>query len=255
MVGMGRRDADFDPIAHKFEQDIYGSSKGRVRLEVLWRDLQAEVLALTRGGLRVLDAGGGAGHLAVLMAEAGNSVLLCDPSSEMLALAQDEAERRGLAERITTFRCAIQDLASVTEEKFDLVTCHAVLEWLADPREAVTVLAPFVKPGGRLSLMFYNRNAAVFKRLLRGDFGAGDASPEDAPVPLDEAAVTGWLEEAGLRVVSRSGIRILHDHLRAEVNEDNIGALIEAEWRLRKREPFASLAQHIHLVCARVMPA
>jgi tRNA 5-carboxymethoxyuridine methyltransferase len=38
---------------------------------------------------------------------------------------------------------------------FDVVCCHAVLEWLADPEEDVEHLARFLRPEGRLWLMFY----------------------------------------------------------------------------------------------------
>jgi hypothetical protein len=31
-----RSDADFDPIAPIFEEEVYGSSRGLIRLEVLW---------------------------------------------------------------------------------------------------------------------------------------------------------------------------------------------------------------------------
>lgn len=44
-------------------------------------------------------------------------------------------------------------------EKFDLILCHAVLEWLDDPKSAVRDLARLVKPGCRMSLMFFNRFA------------------------------------------------------------------------------------------------
>lgn len=252
---MGGVDADFDPIAEAFERDLYGSTKGRVRLEILWRDLLAEVPQLQGGGLRVLDAGGGAGHLALRLAALGNKVLLCDPSTEMLRMAREEVRQRGLGNRVNTVRCAIQKLASITDERFDLVTCHAVLEWLAQPREALAHLVQFLNTDGRLSLMFYNSNAALFKRMLRGDFAAirdhptGIREGETAPVALDEASVTDWLTELGLHVTSRSGIRILHDHLRAELDDAGVEQLTEAETDLRKREPFASLAQHIHLVC------
>ncbi len=217
-------------------------------MEVLWRDLQEAVPALAAGGLRVLDAGGGAGHLAVRVAALGNSVLLCDPSAEMLRRAEELARSLGLSS-LTTLRRAIQDLPA--EERFGLVTCHAVLEWLAEPAAAVGALARQVGPAGRLSLMFYNRNAALWKRMLGGDFAADLAAEagREFPRALDEARVKEWLNAGGLRVVSRSGIRIVHDHLGLALDEAALERLIEAEWRLRKREPFASLAQHIHVVC------
>jgi hypothetical protein len=68
-------DVNFDGIATAFEAEIYGSSKGRIRLAVLWDDLLAAVPAVAAGGLSVLDAGGGAGHMAVRLTRTGQ-----DPS-------------------------------------------------------------------------------------------------------------------------------------------------------------------------------
>ena len=251
-------DPDFDGIAAAFEEDVYGSTKGAVRLAVLWEDMLGEIPGLSSGGLRVLDAGGGSGHLAVPLAALGNTVVLTDPSEEMLAMAAERAREGGVADAVRLVRAAIQELDGMLDERFDVVTCHAVLEWLADPAAAVAALVPLLKPDGRLSLMFYNRNAAVLKRVLRGDFaGALEERPADAaaPVPLDERDVRRWLEEAGLTVVSKAGIRIFHDHLPEDVARDRLEELLAVEKEFRKREPFASLAQHVHLVARGVRPA
>jgi S-adenosylmethionine-dependent methyltransferase len=242
-------DTDFDGRAEAFEADIYGTSKGYVRLNVLWQDLLSAVSAIGDGGLSVLDAGGGSGHLAVRLAALGNRVTLCDPSAEMLAMASKRAEEEGVADRVVTVRSDIQGLAGVIDERFDLVTCHAVLEWLGEPEVALRDLAPFLKPDGLLSLMFYNRNAAVLKRVLRGDFRHDP--PPGPPFPLDEADVRDWLAGAGLRVVSKAGVRIFHDLLDPAVVQADPERLLEIETEMRRREPFASLAQHIHLVCER----
>jgi S-adenosylmethionine-dependent methyltransferase len=251
---MAKPDADFNGKAAAFEEDVYGSTKGAVRLAVLWEDLLSELPGLRRGGLHVLDAGGGAGHIAVRLAKLGNTVVLADPSEEMLAMAAGRAREEGVADAVRLVRSSIQEMDAALGERFDVITCHAVLEWLADPAAALAGLAPFLKPGGRLSLMFYNRNAAVLKRVLRGDFaGALEERPADAaaPVTLAERDVRGWLEEAGLTVESRAGIRIFHDHLPEGVARDRLEELLAVEKEFRAREPFASLAQHIHLVCRR----
>lgn len=243
------RDTHFDDLADAFEAEIYGASKGYVRLNVLWEDMLSAVPAIADGALSVLDAGGGAGHVAVRLAALGNRVLLADPSDHMLAMARKRIEEDGVGDRVTTLLSTLEDLPRHVSDRFDLVTCHAVLEWLAKPQEAVVPLAGLLKPSGKLSLMFYNRNAAVLKRVLRGDFG--DDPPPGRPVPLDEEDVRRWLAEAGLRIVSRAGIRIFHDHLAADLAADRLEELLDVEKRFRSREPFASLAQHIHLVCER----
>lgn len=253
-----RSDTDFDGLAATFEEDVYGSSKGYVRLSVLWDDLVAEIPRLKRGGLRVLDAGGGSGRIAVRLAKLGNEIVLCDPSSQMLDMARQRIGQETPAGRVMLVHSSIQDLPDALSDKFDVVLCHAVLEWLGNPENAVRQLVGFLKPDGSLSLMFYNRNAALLKQIVRGQLadaleecGGESARQTERPVPLDEAVVRGWLEAAGLTVRSKAGIRIFHDYLAAELVERNLEELIEIEKTMRKSEPFASLGQHIHLVCRR----
>jgi S-adenosylmethionine-dependent methyltransferase len=242
-------DADFDDRGDAFEAEVYGTSKGYVRLSVLWADMLSAIPSIDSGGLSVLDAGGGSGRIAVRLAASGNRVLLADPSDRMLSMAAKRVEERGVGEFVSTLLSGIDDLAEHVRDRFDLVTCHAVLEWLAEPEQAVRSLADFVQPRGTLSLMFYNRNAADLKQVLRGDFRKDP--PSRQPVPLQEEVVLGWLDSAGLRVVSKAGIRIFHDHLDPAIVRDRLEELVALEKHYRSREPFASLAQHIHLVCER----
>jgi S-adenosylmethionine-dependent methyltransferase len=255
------RDTNFDGISASFKRDIYASSKGYVRLGVLWEDLLSAIPEVRRGGLSVLDAGGGAGHVALLMARSGNEVVLCDPSQEMLDKADESIRRAGLLSSVTTVRSAIQDLEERIDSRFDLVVCHAVLEWLADPEAAVGYLSEFMElRSGLLSLMFYNREAAFLKRVLKGEFAEALRERRDgfSPrgwgsgcTPLAEDEVRGWLEELGLKVRSKAGIRIFHDHLPSGTLDDQqqLENLLKVEKEMRGQEPFASLGQHLHLVC------
>ncbi len=84
----------------------------------------------------------------------GHQVELCDLSAEMLALARSQIAEKGLEDRIRLIHCPIQDLKAHVTGTFDLVLCHAVLEWLAEPRQTLLGLFPFVNAGGILSLLF-----------------------------------------------------------------------------------------------------
>ena len=254
-----RRDVNFDGIADAFEQEIYGSSKGRIRLAVLWQDMQEGMPWLLDGGLRVLDAGGGAGHQAIRLAQLGNHVVLCEPSHEMRDRARAAAGEAGVTDTVRTVDASIQELDSaLAGERFDLIVCHAVLEWLADPRAALIVLARLLKPGGCLSLMFYNANAVLFKNALAGAFAAALHEHEagaarrgwgEGATPLAEQQVCGWLSELALTVRSKAGIRIFHDHVHDQaLVAERFDELLALELALRRVEPFASLGQHIHLL-------
>ena len=259
-------DVSFDGIAEEFESDIYGSTKGAVRLAVLWSVLNGDVPALADPPMRILDAGGGSGHMAVRLAGLGHSVVLCDVSDEMLATAAMRAAEAGVTAAIELRHLSIQAYANIADERFDLVLCHAVLEWLDDPESAVGDLALLVKQGGHLSLMFYNRFASLLKRTLAGDFEAALEDYETGPIrrgwgegatALDNEVVVSWLEDQDLEVSARAGIRIFHDHVVDKLGgPQGLAQLIELEKAVCRSEPFASLGQHTHLTCRLVgLPA
>ena len=50
----------------------------------------------------------------------------------------------------------------------DLVLFHAVIEWLAEPLETLKAVSGRVKPGGHLSLLFFNYHSFVYRNALRG---------------------------------------------------------------------------------------
>lgn len=69
--------------------------------------------------------------------------------------------------------------------------------------------------------------------------------------------VVSWLEEQGLEVSAKAGIRIFHDHVVDKLGGPRrLTQLIDLEKAVCRSEPFASLGQHTHLTCRRVgLPA
>jgi len=276
------QDADFDQLGEGFEDSVYGSSKGDVRLAVILEDVLTNIPQLREGGMRVLDVGGGTGHFAMQLAALGNEVVLSDPSREMLNRAEAAIERAGLGDSIAFVHAGIRDLESILDERFETVACHAVLNWVADPEAALGQLVRLLAPAGNLSLTFGNRAAWLFRRILDGDFAEllNDPDPDSlaamhakqvrfprlfrpptgwselgwgaTPTPLSENVVRGWLEGLGLVVRSKAGVRMFHDYLPDSLRtRERLEALIEVEKALRHTEPFASLGNQVHFVCSR----
>jgi S-adenosylmethionine-dependent methyltransferase len=277
-------DADFDRVGG-FDEGLYESSYGQLRLDVVAHDLLEKIPELRSGGVSVLDAGGGSGQLAIRLAQLGNEVVLTDPSAEMLARARTAIDEAGQSHAVQLVQARLQDQHGILGRTFELVICHAVLNWVAEPQAALPRLVESLAPEGRLSLMFGNRNARIFGRILSGDFEAvlGDPDPDsmESPfvnrvrlrrfarlpsgwselgwgssgVPLSEIRVREWLSMSGLTVESKAGIRVFHDYLPETLRSDeHLDELLALEIALRDREPFASLGALIHLICARPSP-
>lgn len=262
-------DRNFDDLAARFQRNIYGGLKGRIRLAVLQRDFGQHLAAPpfipqtdVQKPLRVLDAGGGQGQFSLQFARAGHQLILCDLSGEMLKLAQAETKRLDLEQRVTFVHGSIQDLHQrlpESEQTFDLVLCHAVMEWVVKPRELLEVLMRHLAPKGHLSLSFYNLHAMVYKNLLRGnlskvqkqDYGGfrGSLTPIN---PLAPESVFEWLTELPLEMLCTSGIRVFHDYiLDKSVREQNPDTVVELELALSQREPYRSLGRYIHVLAQR----
>ncbi len=244
-------DRHFDALATRFAEKIYGGAKGAIRLAVLQADL-AEVLP--ERPLRILDIGAGLGHMALWLAERGHQLTLAEPAAPMLDGAR---ERFAAANRQATFiQAPWQDLLGELTEPYDLVLCHAVLEWLAEPEAILPVLHQLTRTDGLLSLAFYNRDALVYRNLLKGHFRkmrrntlAGEKHSLTPQKPLDPRELRAQLE--GLwQVEAESGVRVFHDYMPTEFQaRAELLDLLEMELAHRRHPAFAGLGRYLHWIC------
>lgn len=250
-------DRNFDDLARRFTNNIYGSPKGRIRLAILQEDLDFLLGRLRANApLRILDAGSGLGYMALYLAQQGHEVVLCDHSAEMIQAARQVFIEQAPNANVTFIESAVQDLQQHVQGQFDLVLFHAVLEWVSEPQHTLEGLLTFLRPGGYFSLLFYNRNSLVMRNLLRGNFRklsagqyAGDPNSLTPTNPLLPEEVLGWLEALGLTVLSRTGVRIIYDYLSRELRERrSLDDIIEMERRFCRQEPFIGLGRYMHVL-------
>ncbi len=251
-------DRNFDDLADRFARNIYGTTKGRLRLAIVQEALQRMLAALPSARpLRVLDAGCGPGHVAGWLAAQGHSLLLCDHSQRMIEQARTKLAAHG--ERIRFVHGPLQALDPAEHGRFDLVLLHAVLEWVDDAGAVLDRVTALMAPQGRLSLLFYNRDALVwhnllrgnFRKVQRGDFGGHPRSLTPTH-PRDPREVEAWLQARGLRVHDRCGVRVIHDYLDPAIREArSFDDLLEMERRFCRREPYLWLGRYMHLDVSR----
>ncbi|MDY0177522.1 MAG: methyltransferase domain-containing protein, partial [Lentisphaeria bacterium] len=208
-------DKNFDSLARRLERNVYGSNKGAVRLAMLEFDMSRGLPELAgQSKLQILDAGGGMGQIARWLAGMGHQITLCDLSAEMLALAERENLSAGLQERIELLHSPIQELPRhLAGRSFDLVLLHGVIEWMAEPAEAISAVTPMLKSGGAMSLLFFNRNKLFLKWGINGQVESALAGrPRKAqkltPTTLiAESELRRMLAENSLELMSKAGIR------------------------------------------------
>lgn len=247
-------DRHFDELATRFAEKIYGGAKGAIRLAVLQADLKE---ALPERPLRVLDVGAGLGHMSLWLAQRGHQVTLAEPAAPMLEGARQRFAEAGIA--ATFIQAPWQDLLGQLTQPYDLVLCHAVLEWLAEPHAILPVLHQLTAPGGWLSLAFYNKDALIYRNLLKGHFRklrehsfAGEKHSLTPQQPLDPRELATQLA-VHWTVESQSGVRVFHDYMPRDFQEktasNNLAELIEMELAYRRHPSFAGLGRYLHWIC------
>ncbi len=250
-------DRNFDDLALRFQSKIYDSMKGRLRLAILRRDFDEHV---TLEAKRILDLGAGQGQWAIEMLRRGAQVHLTDISAEMLSLARTNIHKANLSaeqkDRASFQQISLQDMAREKVAPFDMVTCHAVLEWLDQPTDFFAAMTPLLAAGGWCSVIFYNLNGLIFKNLLRTNYakvkaedfrGArGGLTPLN---PLAPEQVLEWARQWQYEVICQSGIRVFHDYvLDKQLYQRDPEAVEELELLYSRQPPYRDLGRYVHLL-------
>lgn len=268
-----RVDRSFDNIADHFEKKVYGGLKGEIRLAVLRRDIldyAAQMSQTLQRPLRVLDVGAGLAQIATELAALGHKVIINDISANMLAKAKENADRLPTASaNITWHVCpyqALEDKLATDSDTaaFDLILCHALLEWLADPAAIMDFCDRQLTTEGALSLCFYNPASFDYRNLIMGNFNLLDSLLDNNDYkadnkksltpnhPVAKQEVEAWLIAHHYRTLRSSGLRVFHDYapLKRGGHTDP-EAVIRMELRYSDQEPYKWLGRYLHILAAR----
>ncbi|WP_155161114.1 methyltransferase domain-containing protein [Sansalvadorimonas verongulae] len=256
-------DRNFDTLAERFERQIYGTDKGRIRTTLIREDIETQVGWLTSpdaSPYQIIDAGGGTGLFSAQLTKGQpHKVTLCDISREMLNRAERNFQDISPATDLTVHHIPIQELPDHTGSTGDLVLFHAVIEWLENPEQVLKTLAKTVKPGGWFSVLFYNKRALIWRHLMMGNFvytnnpgarlkGNGKTLTPDNPQNPED--VESWLNEEGFEIKARTGIRGIYDNMRPhDLKRSKFEDILEAESIYGRQEPYQSMARYIHYLC------
>ena len=105
------KDQSFNGLAEKFNRNIYGTTKGRLRHQLLC-DVLSEVLA-EAPAQNIIELGGGTGVMSAFLAGLGHQLTLTDISEDILTIARQQLDA-GIAVRQTDL-FDIDDLGEVRQ--------------------------------------------------------------------------------------------------------------------------------------------
>ncbi len=249
----GKHDQNFDMLIGKFEQQVYSTFKGEWRLKLLQEDLRR---LHQKASMDVWDAGCGMGQMALWFAKGGHRLTCNDISYKMLEKAKAAFVQEGCA--AVFHKAPLQEIVHRIDPQ-DLVLFHAVLEWLAHPMENLEIVARRVKPGGYLSLLFYNYHSFIYRNALKGTWRLGfllDPSKWwgrgkklTPPHPQKPEEIIVWLEAHGFEIEVVTGIRVFHDYMEKEVLDgSSMDELSALEYRYCREPVYSHMGRYVHVM-------
>lgn len=159
-------DIDHDVLAEMLDLD---AAVFAAAMRTVHEDIERAADAPVRSILD-LGAGTGTGTFGLLQHFTEAHAVAIDASADMLVHLEQQAERLGLAGRVTT-RTADLDDAVPTMDTVDLAWASASLHHLADPDRTLTGIAAAIRPGGLLAVAELNG----LPRFLPADTPGGAA--------------------------------------------------------------------------------
>ena len=271
----------FDNQDQRFFNSIYKTAKGEIRLAVLKRDL--EPLIKNHKKLKILDIGAGGGQMAIWAASFGHQVKIIDISQNMLNAAKENIKNfskggfggkppaggqgglvpcgvkgeppcgvlgaEPLEERISLEQGDILELE--ISEKYDLIFCHAVLEWVEEGEKLLNKCQELLNQDGYLSLLFYNPLALFYIHNVFGNFDyldKGLKSSKAAKLTPKYPKSPEWVaEKINLTLKTRSLVRVFYDYMKEKDRKRwDLNELIKRELTLSQNYQFQAVARYIH---------
>lgn len=226
------------------------------------RQLEEQIVARFPVGrrLRVLDVGMGQGTQALRLVRAGHRVTGLERDATMIDAARRAlaGEPEGVRERMRIIEGDGRDTGvHFRPGSFDVVLCHGVLMYVEEPDPLLAGLARMLAPGGLLSLLVRNGDALAMRPGLSGDWAGALAGFDTVSyrnrLGLDVRAdrlktLTATLAGIGAPLHTWYGVRVFTDTAADDADvPDDLEALLAAEERAGRTDPYRAVAALLHL--------
>jgi SAM-dependent methyltransferase len=202
-------------------------------------------------GKKILDFGSGEGITANHFAKK-NDVTAIEPSEEMLSNAWKDYE-------YTQIVGDVNALSGISDETFDIIICHNVLEYIDDKEAVIKALARVLKKDGILSIAKHNRTGRVMQMaVLLDDFEKANALLDGENSMASKFGVIRYYEdkdilewESNLVISEVFGIRTFWDlqqNQEKHGDEDWQRKMLQLEMRVAQIPEYRDIAFFHHLL-------
>lgn len=131
--------------------DTVNAPWGKLFYELVWHNINCE-------GKRILDFGSGFGISADFLAKK-NDVTAIEPNEEML-------EHRFCSNEYHQLKGGMEELKKISDQYFDVIICHNVLEYLEDRDELFNEFQRVLNPDGFLSIVKHNKAGKIMQKAV-----------------------------------------------------------------------------------------
>jgi S-adenosylmethionine-dependent methyltransferase len=241
-----------------------GTLRQVVRQELVTRQLAAHLPDAPPRS--VLDLGCGQGTQVLALARRGHRVTGLDASPALFGDLRTalETEPPRVRERVRLVEGDAQEAATLcAPSRFDVVLCHGVLMYFADPGPVLDAVAEVTAPNGLVSLLVRNGDALAMRPGLRGDWAAAaeafDGTSYRNRIGVDARAdrladLTAALAERGMSRVAWYGVRVFTDTAADDApvpDPERLDALLACEERAGRTDPYRGVAALLHVIAQR----
>ncbi len=253
-----KQDRNFNEVADHFAKKVYGGLKGEIRLAVLRHDLLQRIAKKSEQlgrPLKILDIGAGLAQISLQLAELGHELTINDISENMIKKAKNSLQNKELS--VSFVICPYQELTEHLTDKYDVILCHALLEWLAEPKALIIFVKNWLAKDGLFSLCFYNPASFIYRNLIMGNFNllnndnfqADNKKSLTPNNPVSKEEVFAWLTENNFTIKNVSGLRVFHDYSPLKRGGHNHPEeVLKMEIRYANQEPFKWLGRYLHVI-------
>ena len=199
----------------------------------------------------ILDFGSGEGITANHFAE-HNDVVAVEPSEEMLINRWHDFEYRQIQGDVFA-------LSEFSDNSFDVIFCHNVLEYTDDKKRILNELQRVLKPNGMLSIIKHNRAGRVMQMaVLLDDLekandlldGKNSTASKFGTIRYyEDEMISQWT--TGLKYKDSFGIRTFWDlqqNQEKHNSEDWQNKMMELEIRVSQIDAYRQIAFFHHLL-------
>jgi len=256
-------DNDYESTAAVFAR-YQKSATGHLRYMLAQENL-TKMHNLSRPA-QILDAAGGNGLNTDWLLRQGHSVTLFDLDPEMLLQGKERLKRLNLAARCDFVQGSIEETDRFfPPNRFNLIVCHHILEYLNDPAQTLRSLSNVAAPAGELSLVTLNPVSEVLRAIVfHKDANLAKAKLEDysfdakwfgnAKLFTFEQIVT-WCTESGWTLQDFRAIRVLADYIPdSEYDDEKKRKVFQLEDTLGGLEPYRQIGRYLQFCFKKIQP-